>query len=75
MNVLKSFESYQFIRNCFLACGNGFIFNALHGEKESKTYNYLSTCQIETIANELKVGHVEIITDYLESDITVGFFK
>ncbi|NCO01987.1 MAG: class I SAM-dependent methyltransferase [Epsilonproteobacteria bacterium] len=75
MNVLKSFESYQFIRNCFLACGNGFIFNALHGEKESKTYNYLSTCQIETIAKELKVGHVEIRTDYLESDITVGFFK
>lgn len=75
MNVLKSFETYQFIRNCYLACGSGFIFNILHGDKESETYNYISTCQIKQIAKELKVGHVELKSDYLENDITVGFFR
>lgn len=75
MNVLRGFETYQFIRNCYLACGNAFIFNILHGDKISQTYNYLSTCQIKTIAKELNVGHVQMKSDYLENDITVGFFK
>ncbi|WP_455757399.1 class I SAM-dependent methyltransferase [Sulfurimonas sp.] len=75
MNVLNIFETHLFIRNCFLACGNGFIFNILHGEKESETYNYISTCQIENIAKELKVKDVKMKTGYLKNDITVGFFK
>ncbi|OIP56973.1 MAG: hypothetical protein AUK54_01000 [Helicobacteraceae bacterium CG2_30_36_10] len=75
MNVLKSFETYQFIRNCYLACGSGFVFNILHGNKESETYNYLCTSQIEKIAKELQVGHVQLRSGYLESDITVGFFR
>jgi SAM-dependent methyltransferase len=75
MNVLNTFETHQFIQNCYVACGNAFIFNILHGEKESDTYNYLSTCQIENIAKELKVGHVETKVGYLKNDITVGFFK
>lgn len=75
MNVLSEFETHQFIRNCYLACGNGFIFNILHGEKESETYNYLCTSQIEKIAKDLKVSSLQMRSDYLESDITVGFFK
>ena len=75
MNVLNSFETHQFIRNCYLACGNAFIFNILHGEKKSDTYNYFSTCQIEDIAKELNVWHVQTRVGYLENDITVGFFK
>jgi len=75
MNVLDKFETYLFMRNCFLACGTGFIFNILHGEDKSETYNYFSTCQIQNIAKELKVTHVQIKTDYLDNDITVGFFK
>lgn len=74
MNVLDRFETYLFIRNCFLACAKGFIFNILHGEDESETYNYFSTCQIKKMAKELKVGHVEMKTGYLDGDITVGFF-
>ena len=74
MNVLDKFETYLFIQNCFLACGDGFIFNILHGEDESETYNYFSTCQIEKIAKELNVKRVEIRDDYMDGDITVGFF-
>ncbi len=75
MNVLSIFETHQFIRNCFMACEDGFIFNILHGTKESQTYNYLSTCQIEQIAKDLDVPRVEFRDGYLEDDITIGFFK
>ncbi len=75
MNVLDKFETYLFIRNCFSACGNGFIFNILHGEDESETYNYFSTYQIEKMAKDLGVKRVEIKDNYMDGDITVGFFK
>ncbi len=75
MNVLDRFETYLFIRNCFLACGDGFIFNILHGEDKSETYNYICTCQIEQIAKELDVKRVEFRDGYMDGDITVGFFK
>jgi len=75
MNVLDRFETYLFIRNCFLACGDGFIFNILHGEDKSETYNYICTCQIKQIAKELDVKRVEFKDGYMDGDITVGFFK
>ena len=75
MNILSAFETHLFIRNCFLACGNGFIFNILHGDDVSQTYNYISTCQIETIAKELGVREIRYMDDYIKNDITVGFFK
>jgi len=75
MNVLDRFETYLFIRNCFLACEDGFIFNILHGEDKSETYNYFSTSEIQNIAKELKVKKVIFKDGYMENDITVGFFK
>ncbi len=75
MNTLTLFETHQFIQNCFLACENGFIFNILHGDKKSETYNYLSTSQLQQIAKKLGVKKVKFRDDYLENDITVGFFK
>ena len=75
MNTLTTFETHQFIRNCFMACGNGFVFNILHGDKKSETYNYISTCQLEKIAKDLDVKEVVFRDGYLENDITVGFFK
>jgi len=75
MNVLESFETHLFIRNCFTSCKNGFIFNILHGEKESETYNYLTKKQIHSIAADLGVESILIKEGYLEDDITVGFFK
>lgn len=75
MNVLNIFETHLFIRNCFEASNNGFIFNILHGDKQSETYNYFTTEQIDKIAKSLNVKKVKIKDDYLENDITVGFFK
>ena len=75
MNVLNSFETHLFIRNCFSSSKYGFIFNLLHGEKDSETYNYINTKQIENIAKELGVKEMKIRDDYMKDDITVGFFK
>ena len=74
MNVLNSFETHLFIRNCFSSCQNGFIFNILHGDINSETYNYISTQTIKDIAKELNVSKIEIRDGYMEDDITVGFF-
>lgn len=75
MNVLESFETHLFIRNCFSSSKIGFIFNVLHGDKESETYNYMTTKQIEKIALDLGVGSVVMRDEYMDGDITVGFFK
>lgn len=75
MNVLEEFETHLFVSNCFSACRVGFIFNVLHGEKDSETYNYLTTPQIEQMAAHLDVKKVILRDDYMQDDITVAFFK
>lgn len=75
MNVLESFETHLFIQNCFISSKIGFIFNVLHGDKESETYNYMTTEQIKQIALDLGVGSVVMRDEYMDGDITVGFFK
>ncbi len=75
MNVLEDFEMHLFMQNCFLSCRIGFIFNLLHGEKESETYNYVTTAQIEQIALKLGVKSMIIKDDYMQDDITAAFFK
>ena len=75
LNILTPFETQQFISNCYKASKFGFIFNALHGDEQSDTYNYLPTKKIRNIAKELNVKKIVLIDDYLENDITVGFFK
>lgn len=75
MNVLDDFETHLFIRNCYESSEIGFIFNILHGDKESDTYNYLTTKEIQSIADGLGVKEVVFKEGYLDEDITVGFFK
>jgi SAM-dependent methyltransferase len=75
MNILTRFETHLFIRNCFMACERGFIFNILHGEEKNSNYNYLNKKEIEDIAKILAVKNLKIITGYMKNDITVGFFK
>jgi SAM-dependent methyltransferase len=75
MNVLTPFETHLFMRNCYEASTDGFIFNILHGEKQSQTYNYFTKKHILKIASELNVSNVTFKDDYLKNDITVGFFK
>lgn len=75
MNVLESFETHLFMRNCFSTCTKGFVFNVLHGNKKSETYNYMTTDEIKQIAKDLGVSRIEVKDDYLEDDITVIFYK
>jgi len=75
MNVLNSFETHLFIRNCFMASRRGFIFNVLHGDKESETYNYLTISEIQKIGSDLDVNVVTLKDNYLQNDITVAFLK
>lgn len=75
MNVLEKFETHLFIQNCFSACRVGFIFNVLHGEKKSETYNYLSIKQIKEIALSLDMKEMILRDDYMQDDITVMFLK
>ena len=75
LNVLTKFETHQFIANCYKSSKKAFIFNALHGDKDSETYNYLTIQEIKLIAVELKVGELILRDGYLENDITVGFIR
>lgn len=75
LNILTHFESVQFIQNCYRASNKGFIFNLLHGEKESDTFNYLSNKQIQKIAKDLAVTAIVEQAGYLENDITLHFVK
>ena len=77
LNVLTSFETQLFIRNCFNSSKVAFIFNALYSEEptHSETYNYLTKEDIEKLAKELSISEVRYSQGYLESDITVGFFR
>lgn len=75
MNVLDTFETHLFMQNCFSSCRVGFLFNILHGEKESETYNYLTTAQIKQIAKDLGVDRIILRDDYMQDDITVLFLK
>ena len=75
LNVLTKFETHQFIQNCYKSSKKAFIFNALHGDKDSETYNYLTIQEIKLIAEELKVGELILKDGYLENDITVGFIR
>ena len=73
MNVLYPYETYLFLKNCFAAAKKAFVFNILHGEKQSDTYNYLTTEQIKLFAKELHVKKLTLIDGYLDADITVRF--
>jgi len=75
LNVLTPFETYQFIQNCYNASKYGFIFNALHGDKKSSTYNYLTKSKIIQIAKDLDVQKINFIDDYLNNDISISFSK
>ncbi|MBC8238444.1 MAG: class I SAM-dependent methyltransferase [Helicobacteraceae bacterium] len=74
MNVLNGFETHLFIKNCLQSSQKAFIFNILHGSEQSETYNYFSIKKIEKIAQELNVNKIEMRDDYMQNDITVGFF-
>lgn len=74
MNILNSFETHMFIQNCWQSSEKAFIFNILCGNKESDTFNYITANKIKKIAKSLGVKRIEMRDDYMNNDITVGFF-
>ncbi|MFT5659847.1 MAG: SAM-dependent methyltransferase [Sulfurimonas sp.] len=74
MNILNSFETHMFIQNCLQASEKAFIFNILCGNKESDRFNYITANKIKKIAKSLGVKRIEMRDDYMNNDITVGFF-
>ena len=75
LNVLTPFESYQFIQNCYSSSRIGFIFNALYGDKESQTYNYIRVTQIKDMVKKMNVQTFKEEKDYIKDDITLGFYR
>jgi len=75
LNVLTPFETHLFIQNCYNSSKKAFIFNALHGDKESETYNYLSKEAILEIAQNLNLKDTIFKSGYMEDDITVSFVR
>lgn len=75
MNVLSVYETFLFIKNCYLASQRAFVFNILHGDKESQTYNYITKEQIKIFAKDLDVTKITFLDGYLDADITVKFEK
>lgn len=75
LNILSHYESFLFLKNCFNSTKTSFVFNVLHGDKESDTYNYMNKEQIELFAKKLGVKKVTYFEGYLEKDITVRFDK
>lgn len=75
MNTLTRDETLRFIARCYESSNIAFVFNILHGDKESETYNYFNLVDLKLIARELNVQKMELRTDYLDADITLGFYK
>jgi SAM-dependent methyltransferase len=75
LNVLTKFETHQFIHNCYKSSKHGFIFNILYGDKVSQTYNYLNSKDIKELASNLNIKKWRQINNYMQNDITIGFFK
>lgn len=75
MNILTKFETFVFIRKVLEVTRVGFVFNALHGVKESDVYNYLSFDEIYNLASDFNADVARFDDDYLENDISVLFHK
>ena len=74
MNNLTRDESWCFIRRCFEASTNGFIFNLLKGTDGPGSYNYQQPWDLAAYARELG-AEPRLEEGYLCGDFTIGFMK
>ncbi len=75
LNIMSKKESYRFIKRCYDASSRGFIFNFLEEEEEySRTFNYLSSPEIEKFGKQLG-ARIIFRRQYYERDCTVAFYK
>jgi len=74
MNILSRFDTYLFIRNCYLASKKGFVFNLLMGDDDSAVYNHFYPNELQNLFDELG-AKVLIKKGYLRHDFTVFMKK
>lgn len=74
MNNLTREETWAFIRRCFVASRNGFIFNLLKGTDGPGSYNYQQPRDLLALAQELG-AQPRLDEGYLSGDFTMGFLK
>ncbi len=74
MNILSRFDTFLFIRNCYMAARKAFVFNLLMGEDDSLVYNHFFPEELQGLFEELG-ARVQIKTGYLSHDFTVCLSK
>jgi SAM-dependent methyltransferase len=75
MNILTRDETKRFIRRCYEASENGFVFNMLEGPSTSSLlYNYYWPEEMEAFCATLG-DDVKIFRGYLRHDFTVAMMK
>jgi SAM-dependent methyltransferase len=74
MNNLTRDETWSFIRRCFSASGQAFVFNLLKGNDGPGSYNYQQPRDVRALAEELG-ARVRLEEGYLAGDFTMAFLK
>lgn len=74
MNTLTRDESDVFIRRCFAAAAQGFVFNLLKGRQRQGAFNHFMPDDLQPLAAELEI-ELRFAEDYLPGDFTVAFLR
>lgn len=74
MNTLTRDESELFIRRCFSAAKQGFVFNVLKGRQRAGAFNHFMPDDLLPLAMGLGV-EPGFADDYLPDDLTVAFTR
>ncbi|WP_456431624.1 class I SAM-dependent methyltransferase [Nitratifractor sp.] len=70
MNLLSRTETAIFIRRCYEHARKGFVFNLLEGREREGEFSYWQLREARELLRPLG-ARVEIVTGYLEGDMTV----
>jgi SAM-dependent methyltransferase len=74
LNNLTQDETRTAIERCFGAARRGFVFNVLHGDDRSGTFNYRKPEEVEAWAADLG-AEVKIVDDYMYRDFTAALTR
>jgi SAM-dependent methyltransferase len=74
LNNLTLEETREAIARCYAAADIGFVFNLLHGNDYSQTFNYRKPAEVEAWAAELG-AEVHLVDGYLHRDFSAALVK
>ncbi|ESQ08975.1 MAG TPA: class I SAM-dependent methyltransferase [Chromatiaceae bacterium] len=72
MNTLTHEETLLFIRRCYAASRQGFVFNLLEGRQRGGAYNHFQYDDLRPLAEELS-AELNFANNYLAGDFTASF--